>query len=82
MENVPVTDQIYFLGPGTTPATASFTISWTPMGPVRFLTPGSTDPTDKTNFTAAFRDAFVNVDFAEIGREQNGVFTRTHAHNP
>lgn len=75
------------------------------MGPVRFLTPGSTDPTDKTNFTAAFRDAFVKgsfsvtegrvkysgtwqgstgkgVDFAEIGREQNGVFTRTHAHNP
>jgi hypothetical protein len=59
-----VTDAIFFLGPGTTPATASFDISWTPFGPVRDLTPGSSDPTDPTNLTAEFRDATVKGSFS------------------
>lgn len=98
-----MTDAIYLLGPGTTPATASFDITWTPTGPVRFLRPGvNPQPTDPTNLTAAFRDASVRgsfsvkegdvtysgswqgsagagIDFAEIGLEANGVFTRIHS---
>ena len=64
MKNAPVIDQIFFLGPGNTPATASFDISWTPTGPVRKLTPGSNDPTDPTNLTAAFREAIVHGSFS------------------
>jgi hypothetical protein len=64
VKNAPVTDQIYFLGPGTTPAIANFDISWTPTGPVRYLTPGSNNPTDPTNFKAAFREAIVRGSFS------------------
>ena len=102
MKNAPVIDQIYFLGPGKTPASASFDISWTPTGAVRYMTPPpNAAPTDPTNFTGTFRNAVVkgsfsvkegsvtysgswqgstpgvDMDFAEIGIEQNGVFVHS-----
>jgi hypothetical protein len=57
VESLPVVDSFTIFGPVEVPATVSFDITWTGMGPVRHLRPGSTDPEDPTNLAAEFRDA-------------------------
>lgn len=74
VRNAAVTDQGVFLGPGTTPAKASFEITWTPLGAARHLKPGpNVLLTDPTNFIATFRYASVTGTF----RVESGGVTYT-----
>jgi hypothetical protein len=72
-----VIDSGFFLGPGTDYASATIDITWTPSGKVNHFRPGSTDPTDPSDFSAEFRDATAVGDFTVL---LNGVtFTITGA---
>lgn len=53
-----------FLGDHPVQGTVSFEVTWTANGPVRHLTPGSSDPTDPTNLAAEFRDAIPTATFS------------------
>ena len=44
MENVAVTDNFFFLGPGNVPSTISFDITYTKSGMPRTIVPASHDP--------------------------------------
>ena len=66
-----------FLGPGTEFASATFDITWTPTGKVHHFRPGSSDPTDPSDFAAEIRFATATGSFTVV---QNGVtFTINNA---
>ena len=70
-------DNTFIFGPGTEYSSATFEISWTPMGDVQHFRPGSSDPTDPSNFAADLRVATATGSFTVI---QNGVtFTINNA---
>lgn len=70
VENFPVVDSFVFLGPTEVPATVSFDVTWTATGGVTHFTPGSSDPTDPTNFEGEFRLATATGSFS--GRNSDG----------
>jgi hypothetical protein len=63
-------DNTFFFGPGTDYASATFDITWTPMGEVQHFRPGSSDPTDPSNFAGEIRFATATGSFTVL---QNGV---------
>ena len=70
-------DNLFFGGPGIDYASATFDITWTPMGAVQHLRPGSSDPTDPSSFAAEIRFATATGSFTVL---QNGVtYTITNA---
>ena len=70
-------DNTFFLGPGTDYASATFDVTWTPMDEVQHFRPGSSDPTDPSNFAAEIRFATATGSFVVL---QNGVtFTINNA---
>ena len=78
-----VIDNGTFLGPGTDYASATIDITWTPDGKVTHFSPGSTNPTDPTNFSGEFRHAIAEgnftvllkgVTFTMTGVSSRGVF--------
>jgi hypothetical protein len=62
-----VIDDFQFLAPGAVPATVSIHMTWTASGPVQQFQPGSSDPTDPTNFVADFRPAIAIGKFSGSG---------------
>jgi hypothetical protein len=64
LTNAPTPDFFVFLGGHSVPGTVSFSVTWTAASGVRHLTPGSSDPTDPTNFAAEFRDALPTATFS------------------
>lgn len=64
LTNAPTPDFFVFLGDHSVPGTVSFSVTWTATSGVRHLTPGSSDPTDPTNFEAEFRDAVPTATFS------------------
>jgi hypothetical protein len=70
-------DNTFFFGPGTDYSSATFDITWTPSGDVQHFRPGSSNPTDPTNFAAEIRFATATGSFTVI---RNGVtFTINNA---
>jgi len=70
-------DNTFFFGPGMDYSSATFDITWTPMGKVQHFRPGSSDPTDPSNFAADIRFATAIGSFTVL---QNGVtYTITNA---
>ncbi len=55
IENVPVTDNLFFMGPGTDPGTVSATVTWSSFGDVQHFRPTSSDPTAPSAFAGQFR---------------------------
>jgi len=70
MTNAPTPDFFVFLGDHSVPGTVSFSVTWTATSGVRHLQPGSSDPTDPTNFAAELRDAAPSATFS--GSNANG----------
>ncbi len=73
LDNVPVVDNLFFMGPGQIFATVSFDVTWTSSGEVQHFRPLSSDPTDPTNFAAEFRFATATGTFS--GSESGFSFT-------
>ena len=70
-------DNIFFLGPGTEYAGATFDITWTARGKVHHFRPGSSNPEDPSDFAADMRFGIATGSFTVI---QNGVtFTINNA---
>lgn len=63
-------DNTFFFGPGTEYSSATFDITWTPTSEVHHFRPGSSDPTDPSNFAADIRFATATGSFTVT---QNGV---------
>ena len=57
VENVPVVDNLFFMGPGNTAATVSFDVTWTAFGKMRQIRPTSSDPTSPLDWAGEFRFA-------------------------
>ena len=64
LNDVATPDFFVFLGDHSVPGHVSFSVTWTASGPVRHLTPGSSDPTDPTNLAAEFRNAAPSATFS------------------
>lgn len=64
MNNVATPDFFVFLGGNQVPGSVSFSVTWTATSAVRQLRPGSSDPSDPTNFAAEFRDAAPTATFS------------------
>jgi hypothetical protein len=71
---VPVIDNYFFLGPGDDPSTVSLDVSWTSYGKERHLRPGSSDPTDPTNFAGEFRFATATGSFSGSNPDEGFTF--------
>jgi hypothetical protein len=71
--NVPIVDSFQFFGANEVPATASFDVTWTPVGAVRHLYPTSANPGGAFNFVADFRLATSEGSFSA----SNGGFSFT-----
>jgi hypothetical protein len=54
VKNAAVIDSFQFFGPNPVPATVSFNIKWVATGKTTHFVPGSSDPTDPTNFDGHF----------------------------
>jgi hypothetical protein len=69
IENVPVTDNLFFLGPGQIPATVSATVTWSTFGDVQHFRPTSSDPTAPSAFAGQFRftNAIASFSVSEPG---------------
>lgn len=64
VEDLDVVDTFQVFSGIEVPATVSFDITWSPVGPMRHLRPGSNDPMDPTNFAAELRDAVATGTFS------------------
>jgi len=64
LENVQIIDSFTFLGEHSVPATVSFDITWVGSGARHHYKPGSSDPTDPTNFNGKFRNAVATGSFS------------------
>ena len=73
VEHASVIDDFQFLAPGAVPATVSIHMKWTASGDVHHHEPGSSDPTDPTNFDGDFRAAIATGTFS--GSELGFSFT-------
>ena len=57
LENVGVVDNVFFGGPGQNFSLVNIDINWSHFGDVMQFRPGSSVPTDPTNFAGSFRSA-------------------------
>jgi hypothetical protein len=64
-----VVDDLQIFGGANIPATVSFDLTWVAKGPRRHYKPGSTDPTDPTNFDGKFRVAVATGTFSGSNAE-------------
>ncbi len=55
VDDIAIIDSFQFLGESSVPATVSFDVTWTGSGARHHFKPGSSDPTDPTNFNGKFR---------------------------
>ena len=55
LENVPVSDNHFFLGPFNDASTVSMDITWNAIGSMRQIRPVSSDPTSPLNWAGEFR---------------------------
>jgi hypothetical protein len=62
--NASVVDDLQIFGGANIPSTVSFDLTWTAKGPRHHYKPGSTDPTDPTNFDGKFRTAVATGTFS------------------
>ena len=70
-------DNTFIFGPGTEYSSATFDLTWTPSGEVQHFRPGSSNPTDPSDFAAEMRFATATGSFTVI---RNGVtFTINNA---
>jgi hypothetical protein len=67
--NASVVDDLQIFGGANIPSTVSFDITWIGGGPRRHYKPGSTDPTDPTNFNGKFRLAVATGTFSGSNAE-------------
>ena len=69
VEHASVIDDFQFFAPGGVPGTVSIHMKWTASGEVHHHEPGSSDPTDPTNFEGEFRPATATGTFSgsELG---------------
>lgn len=77
LENVGVVDNITFGGSGQTFTLVNIDITWSPFGDVQHFRPGSSSPTDPTNFAGRFR--FANAVAALSGFQSGFSFSSTDA---
>lgn len=75
LENVGVVDNGSLGGPGQTFSLVNIDITWSPFGQVQHFVPGSTNPTDPTNFAGTFR--FANAAAILSGSQKGFSFTST-----
>ena len=73
VEHASVIDDFQFFAPGGVPGTVSIHMKWTASGEVHHHEPGSSDPTDPTNFEGEFRLATATGTFS--GSELGFSFT-------
>ena len=73
VEHASVIDDFQFFAPGGVPGTVSIHMKWTASGDVHHHEPGSSDPTDPTNFEGEFRPATATGTFS--GSELGFSFT-------
>ena len=59
-------DNTFIFGPGTEYSNATFDLTWTPSGEVQHFRPGSSDPTNPSNFAADMRLATATGSFTVI----------------
>jgi len=78
VRDLPLVDSFQFLGPDQVPATASFDVHWDASGKPIHDRPGSTDPTDPTNFEGMFRESDATATFS-VGEQR--FLARGEAHN-
>ena len=57
-------DTFQIFGPNSAPATVSYDVTWRVSGPVQHFRPGSSDPTDPTNFSGEFRFGVASGSFS------------------
>ncbi len=77
LENVGVVDNVFFGGPGQTFSLVNIDITWSPFGAVQNFRPGSSVPTDPTNFAGRFR--FANAFATLSGFQSDFSFSSTDA---
>jgi len=77
LENVGVVDNTFFGGPGQTFSLVSIDITWSHFGDPQNFTPGSSVPTDPTNFAGRFRLA--NAVATLSGSQSGFSFSSTDA---
>jgi hypothetical protein len=73
VEHASVVDDFQFFGTDFVPATVSIHMTWTASGDVHHHEPGSSDPTDPSNFDGDFRPAIATGSFS--GSELGFSFT-------
>jgi hypothetical protein len=64
VENIDVVDDLQIFGGANVPSKVSFDITWTAKGPRHHYKPGSSDPTDPSNFDGKFRLAVATGTFS------------------
>jgi hypothetical protein len=77
LENVGVVDNGTFGGSGQTFSLVNIDITWSPFGDVQHFRPGSSVPTDPTNFAGNFR--FANAAAILSGSQSGFSFSSTDA---
>jgi hypothetical protein len=77
LENVGVVDNLTFGGSGQTFSLVNIDVTWSPFGDVQHFRPGSSVPTDPTNFAGRFR--FANADAILSGSQSGFSFSSTDA---
>jgi len=77
LENVGLVDNMTFGGTGQTFSLLNIDITWLPFGDVLHFRPGSSVPTDPTNFAGSFR--FANATAILSGSQSGFSFSSTDA---
>jgi hypothetical protein len=77
LENVGVVDNLTFGGSGQTFSLVNIDVTWSPFGEVQHFRPGSSVPTDPTNFAGRFR--FANAVAILSGSQSGFSFSSTDA---
>ncbi len=75
VKNANAVDDLHRFGGANIPATVSLDITWTAVGPQHHFKPGSTDPTDPTNFDGKFRIAVATGTLSGSNAEGFGFTT-------
>jgi len=77
LENVGVVDNTFLGGPGQTFSLVNIDVTWSPFGEEQHFRPGSSVPTDPTNFEGRFR--FANAVATLSGFQSGFSFSSTDA---
>ena len=79
LENAPVTDNFFFMGPGTVASTVSLDITWNANSSMRQVRPASSDPLSPFHWACELRFASAAGTFS--GTHGNGDFSFQGAGN-